>query len=395
MAKQPPKRPRAAAKTPKQAVETPVVTESGNVTADIIPPEVHAKAPPLPAPVQKTASPDPVAETPKPAPSQPAPEKTAPPPSRSGSRFLPLVLGGIIAGAAGFAVAYFYLPQTQTNLDDVLSSRDARLDALEQQVAALEPVDLTSVTDAQSDFAAQLAILQDEFAAMTADLNDRIAALDGASGGAAPATEGFEADISALRAELAELSDMARTELDSARAEAAAIEENAAAAARNAAGRAALARLQTSVESGAPLGAALTDLQDVLGEPVPDSLLAVQDGMPSLAALQDSFPDYARSALTAARAAGVAGEETSGIGAFLRNQFEVRSVNPRDGDTVDAILSRAQAALRNGMLGDTLAELDPLPDVARAEMSDWIALAETRADAIDAIETLASSLRDN
>ena len=243
--------------------------------------------------------------------------------------------------------------------------------------------------------------LQDDLATTAATLEDRVTALENRPAGSATgevssgATVEFEADVAALRAELSQLTDMARTQLDTARAEAAAIEQNAAAAARAAAGRAALARLQAGVESGAPLGAALADLEDVLGTSAPDALLALQDGVPTLATLQDSFPDYARAALTTARAEGVAGEDTSGVGAFLRNQFQVRSVNPRDGDDVDAMLSRAQAALRGGLLHDTLAEIAQLPAVARAELSDWLALAEARADAVAAIDMLAKSLSEN
>lgn len=312
-----------------------------------------------------------------------------------------MLLGGLVAGAIGFAVASLTTPSGQMDLQDLLAAQNARIDAVQQQVSGQQAVDLAPLEDGQADLAAQITTLQQNLTTTAQDLEERIAALE--DGPVSETTgnqqtgvaEDFEADVAALREELAQLTDMARTELDTARAEAAAIEENAAAAARNAAGRAALARLQTGIESGAPLGAALGDLEEVLGEPAPDALLAVQDGVPTLATLQDSFPAYARAALTAARAEGVAGENATGIGALLRNQFEVRSVNPREGDDVDAILSRAQADLRNGRLSATLSEIADLPEVARAEMSEWLALAEARANAVAAIETLATSLRDN
>ena len=203
------------------------------------------------------------------------------------------------------------------------------------------------------------------------------------------------ADMDALRAQLAEMANVAQIELDEARAAAAAIEENAAAAARNAAARAALARVQTSLESGAPIGAALGDLEAATGESAPSALLAVADGVPTLISLQDGFPEAARAALATARSEGVAGEETSGIGAFLRNQFDVRSTAPREGDGADAVLSRAEAALRSGRLADALAELSAPPEVARAEMSDWLSQAEARADEIAADDMLSSTLSDN
>jgi hypothetical protein len=388
MVKQPAKRPRAVAKSRKSSADTAAPVESAQVVssgADQVPPEYHA-------PITPDAPPE--KEQPQLAP-ETAVELPAP---KAGNGLLPMLLGGLVAGAIGFAVASLTMPAGTT---DLLAAQDARIAAIQQQLTSQQSVDLAPLESGLADLALQVTGLQDDLAATAATLEDRITALENSPAGSATgegssgATVEFEADVAALRAELSQLTDMARTQLDTARAEAAAIEQNAAAAARAAAGRAALARLQAGVESGAPLGAALADLEDVLGASVPDALLAVQDGVPTLATLQDSFPDYARAALTTARAEGVAGEDTTGVGAFLRNQFQVRSVNPRDGDDVDAMLSRAQAALRGGLLHDTLAEIAQLPAVARAELSDWLALAEARADAVAAIDTLVTSLSEN
>jgi hypothetical protein len=99
--------------------------------------------------------------------------------------------------------------------------------------------------------------------------------------------------------------------------------------------------------------------------------------------------------LATARSEGVSGEETTGFGAFMRNQFDVRSTTPQEGDGADAVLSRAEAAVRAGRLSDALAEISALPEVVRAEMSDWLAQAESRADAIAAVDILSTSLSDN
>ena len=376
MVKQPAKRPRAAAKPRKAPADTAALVESAqeaSSAADAVPPEYHARI--TPEKDQPHAAPEPAVLPPAPA-------------TRSG--LLPMLLGGLVAGAIGFAVASLTLPSAQMDLQDLLAAQDARIAAIQQQLNAQPDVDLAPLVAGQADLAALAAALEDRIAA----LETRPAASP-TGDPAGTSAAGFGADVAALRAELTELTEMAKTQLDAARAEAAAIEENAAAAARAAAGRAALARLQTGVESGAPLGAVLADLEDLLDAPAPAALLAVQDGVPPLMALQDSFPAYARAALTIARAEGVAGEDDTGVGAFLRNQFQVRSVNPRAGDDVDAILSRAQAALRAGLLDDALAEIAQLPEVARAELSDWLALAEARADAIAAVDMLAASLNAN
>ena len=59
-----------------------------------------------------------------------------------------------------------------------------------------------------------------------------------------------------------------------------------------------------------------------------------------------------------------------------------RVVEPREGDDVDAILSRAEAALRGGDIDSALAELGALPAVAAEKLTDWRARAEARAAAL-------------
>jgi hypothetical protein len=54
-------------------------------------------------------------------------------------------------------------------------------------------------------------------------------------------------------------------------------------------------------------------------------------------------------------------------------------------------LSRAEAAIKAGRVADALAELEALPEVARAEMTDWTARATQRADVLDAIATLSET----
>jgi hypothetical protein len=99
--------------------------------------------------------------------------------------------------------------------------------------------------------------------------------------------------------------------------------------------------------------------------------------------------------LATARAEGVSGEAEGGFVSFFRDQFDVRSVAPKEGNSTDAILSRAEASLRLGRLTDTLAEINALPVVARIPLSDWIGLAEARADALSAAATLSTFLNDN
>ena len=397
MAKQPAKGQKTPAKSGKPATSRKKPIESAaqkKPVIDAIPAEVHEKAA-VKAAAKTSSVPNiekPQTPAPKEMPSKPAPVQSQP---AQQSTFIPLVLGGLIAGGIGFAIAMTSGPQIDTSLQDRVTDQADAIAALEAQVAAPATVDLSSMEAAQSELAANL----EGMSAQLADLDARLTALEnlprGEGTASVPALATYEAEIEALRAQIAEMTGIAQTELDTARAEAAAIEENAAAAARAAAGRAALARLRTGMENGAPLGAALGDLEAAIGGTAPDALIAAQDGVPTLAVLQEQFPDVARAALATARSEGVSGEETSGLGAFLRNQFDVRSVQPQDGTSTDAILSRAEAAVREGRLADALAEISGLPEVARAQMSDWLALAEQRAAAIAAVDVLSTSLSDN
>ena len=390
MAKQPSKG-RKTPEEPKNAVKTEEGTPE-SVTAtkpmiDAIPAEVHNKA--APEEVKPAEAPVvPSVEKRKPAPepeTQPEAPKAAQPQQKGG--FFPLALGGLVAGVIGFAAATLTAPAPDTSLADQIAAQSSQISALEQRVTAVPAVDLSGIEAVQSDLAAQIA-----------DISERLTALEErpvGSGGSASAGEGVAGEMDALRAQIAEMTNAAQTELAEARAQAASIEENAAAAARNAAARAALARVQTALESGAPIGAALGDLEEALNQSAPDALIAVQDGVPTLASLQDQFPDVARAALATARTEGVSGEETTGFGAFLRTQFDVRSTTPQEGNSADAILSRAEAAVRAGRLSDALAEISALPEVARAELSDWLGQAEARANAIAAVDMLSTSLSDN
>ena len=380
MAKQPAK----SRKTPQKPKTKPAVAKV--VEADIVAPEI----------VETPAVEDLVSEI-EPEILEPVIEATEIPaapfaePAKSGSA-MSAILGGLVAGAIGFGAAYFVLPKPDMTLPAKISAQASEITELRDQIAAVPAPDLSGVEAAQAATADAMVAADERITALETRLND-LSNRAGDSGSLS--TAAYEAELDALRSEMENLRGTAIAELESAREQAAEIENNAEAAARAATGRASLARIQSGMETGAPLGEALDDLAAALQADVPAALMAVRDGTPTLAALQSDFPALARAALATARAEGVSGEAEGGFASFLRNQFDVRSVAPKDGDGTDAILSRAEAILRQGRLTDALAEVGALPEVARAELSDWIALAEARADALAAAATLSTSLNDN
>ncbi len=395
MAKQPAK----GRKTPaKRSTAKPRATKAAEkvTEAEVVVDEVASEAQPAEAPAveeQVTEVEAPQELTPEPE--TPKVEKPAQPPvlePKQGGSAMPAVFGGLLAGAIGFGAAYFVLPQGDPTLAAKVSSQSSEISGLRDQVAAIPAPDLSGLETAQADTTAALTGLGDRITALEDRLDD-LSSRAGEAGSVSAAA--YEQELDALRAEMEELRGTAVAELGAARDAAASIEANAEAAARAAAGRAALARISGGLETGAPLGEALDDLAEAIQSDAPAELTAVRDGAPTLASLQAAFPEVARAALATARREGASGEPEGGFTAFLRNQLDVRSVAPKEGDGADAVLSRAEASLREGRLTDTLAELGALPEVARAELTEWQAMAEARADALAAAATLSTTLNDN
>ena len=316
--------------------------------------------------------------------------------------FLPLFLGGLLAGGVGFGAATYLNGQA----DDDMSSQIAALNAQLEELSGREEVDLAPLSGSLLEVESAVDQFQTSLDAAVSDLSARIDVIERQPSGDGTLQEAavaaYERDIQALRdqlnaqqAEMQGMLDATTQQLAETQQEAAAIEEQTVAAAKAATARSALARIQSALDAGSPFGAVLAELEAVSSEPIPPALTNVQDGAPTLAVLTSEFPESARAALATARSEGASGETTSGFSAFLRNQFSVRSVVPQEGDSVDAILSRAQSALSEGRLNEALSEVASLPEVARVELSDWVAQAELRADAVDAAATLFTSYNTN
>ncbi|MYK33225.1 MAG: hypothetical protein F4051_16420, partial [Boseongicola sp. SB0670_bin_30] len=167
--------------------------------------------------------------------------------------------------------------------------------------------------------------------------------------------------------------------------ETSALEAGGASAAGN---RFAIARLRAAVETGAPYSDVISTMEGV----PPELADHARTGIPTLHALRQEFPSAARAALAASRS--ISGEGTVGdrIVTFLRHATNARSLTPREGDSADAILSRAEAHVAEGDLPAALAELDSLPGAPRAAIAGWVAKAEFRLAVLGAIDVLAGGM---
>jgi len=331
------------------------------------------------------------------------------------------LIGGILAAGLGFAAARTeildpYLPESwQAGKNDAViadlqasaADHTAALAALQSDLGAIVIPDLTPLQAQLDAIKATVAPLRAETEAMGTkfvDIDARLAPLDNRLSDVEkrPLTDSVsQAAIAAYERELAALQQSMATQraevealIDSARAiktDARTMEENAAAAAQFASNRATVARLRGALDDGSSIAPMLAELA-AAGVSVPEDLTgAARDGVATHAALSAAFAPAARAALSAARAQGGDG----GLGGFLQRQLGARSVEPREGNDPDAILSRAEAALINGHLPQALAEIAVLPDEAQAEMGNWVTLATIRAAALSAAAALAQSLNTN
>jgi len=387
------------AEAPKAESTKPAVTDTTKDKVETASPSKEA---------EKKAEPTKQTEAPKASDVSSKPPQTTPPepakttqaePQKSGSVFFPMLFGGIIAGAIGFAAAEMNVlglrpdrttnPDVQTAFEADLAAQQARIAALEQATpetsAAPEMPDMSPVEDALEEITANVAAL-----------TTRIDEIENRP--VRPAAQAPELDTSAFEAELAGLKASVETQRDEIQKlleNALSVEEATAQAAQAATAQSAISRIVSAITTGQPFATEVAELQAIGTQDVPPALSDVgETGVVTSANLQDRFPDAARAALSAARANAPTGEG-SGFGNFLKNQLGARSVTPREGDDPDAVLSRAEAAMRDGRLADALTEVQVLPAEAKAPLADWIADAQSRQAAQDAVDTLTQRLTAN
>ncbi|QIE40944.1 hypothetical protein G5B39_02595 [Rhodobacteraceae bacterium SC52] len=287
------------------------------------------------------------------------------------------------------------------------------------QIEALSGT-IETVQGGISDLEARLGALDTRLA----DVNERLSAVEKrplteSSETAKQAFAAYERDLESLRAalddqqstnnqlakELEDRAAVAQAEVDAAAQRAAELQqqaeeqarvaaEQAEARANRAAVREAIASLDASLKTGTGYANAL----QVLGEnaEIPEPLAAAaDDGIASLTQLRDSFAPLARDALDASRRETVDDGIADRLVSFLQVQSGVRSLDPREGDSPDAVLSRAEAALADGDLSTTLSELGKLPPSGQDAFADWTARAQEYLAVTEAADTLVNTLLAN
>ena len=321
------------------------------------------------------------------------------PKERKRSVFFPMLLGGAIAAGLGFAASEYDVlgtrAQSAAELQSAMEAQQARIAELEARVEepATLPESLPQVDALREDLTASreaLSALQSQLA----EIDSRLTTVEkqpATGGDNQVAVAAFEREMEALRASVAEQ----RSEIESLLDNAQTAEEATAAAAEAARAQTAMTQMNAAISAGRPFEAPLAELQQAGVEDIPETLReSAAGGVVTLANLQARYPDAAREALATARAA-VPEEGEGGFGNFLKRQLGARSVAPREGTDADAVLSRAEAAVRDGRLTDALAEIDTLPAPAQDAMAEWLADARARQAAETAANELSQRLTAN
>ncbi len=132
--------------------------------------------------------------------------------------------------------------------------------------------------------------------------------------------------------------------------------------------------IRLALASGDAFSHAVNSLAGRPGIEVPPALSDIAaSGTPPVAELRRRFPEAAYGAIQAS----VLAETGDGLAersiAFLRSLVVTRSLEPREGNEVDAVLSRMEARLEEGDLEGVLREGLSLPEDASASMADWLA----------------------
>ena len=324
---------------------------------------------------------------------------------RKSSGVLPLVVAGFICAGLGFGAAILSQPsnpiwpmhpdvaQFRNETTGKITGIDTRLNALEGRLA---DVDQRAIGDVfQSDLDELSAFYDQRFLEIASQLENfdkRLAALEKSTIESAIPDElvaQYQAEVKRLKETL----EVQRESLQQFMSETAETANEVTQRAKGTIARGILAQIRAAIDAGGPFDTAIQEFDEQVGEALPNQLRSLaQEGVQTYQELRDSFAEAARSALNAARDEVNENEGFMGIGNYLRKQFQARSVTPKTGDDADAVLSRAEQALRENDLNGALNELDALPDAARDQMQPWIDQARERQDALEQLDILSQEI---
>ncbi|MDG1936316.1 MAG: hypothetical protein P8I83_07880 [Paracoccaceae bacterium] len=337
---------------------------------------------------------------------------------------LPLIFFSILSGGVGFIAAYlvFFLgifslgsssEDIRASLSKVIASNTNDVERVtttvqRQEMDIVQAIKKIDALDAQVIFNREMAEAQAPFGIRMQTLEDqlnsielhadsitkRIWALENKPIGEIVSESvigAYNNEVTALQSSI----QAQRDQVDKLIAQASAKETQALEISQTTMARIALAEVQTALEKGMPFVTELNEFAKLTGRRVPPKLSELADtGAVTIAELNAQFPPFARKALTAQRAGSSENRLSAGWADFLKSQFQARSVSPKEGNDADAVLSRAEDAVRQGNLAKALEELSNLTSPAKDKMAQWSNQAVARLAAADAVKLLLVSIEE-
>jgi len=314
--------------------------------------------------------------------------------------FLASLAGGVLAGAIGvgigFGVSDWLRPISYEDLQERILTLESSIVAQSSQLTATT----SDVLGRLDDLAGQVSTLAVEVAdAENAALLSRLSTfperlesveaqlqeitIETGDAESKEVMRSIEEEVTTLKVSVTKLEDSLEDMLtDVVRREERAVEQE-----RKADARAVASRILVALDHGGAIEDYISEL-DSLDVSIPEELAIAPNGIATLERLQSTFPDLARQALSLAR--GSSGE--TGVWAFLKEQLQMRSVTPREGAGVDAVLSRVEAELNSGNVEKALVELEAVPQIVLEEFQHWIDEAQTRVAAQTAVDRVLQDL---
>ena len=341
-------------------------------------------------------------------------------PEKEKSPIFPMLMGGIITSTIGFGAAYYLFTSnimtnwitindvqselsvnitenknsislnTKTNVDQStkLQSIIAKLETHSAQFEALN-VSLTSMVNL-SKTVDDLKVRIENIEMLTADISQRLAEIE-----KRPVTATLSSEVIATYnsevTKLIETMVAQREEVETLLGEATAKKAQASEMARRTQANLTFNTIQTLFKTGESFAIELDEFSKLTDAQIPAALQKIAgEGVQRLEKLTETFPEVARAAIAAERSGDSYDGTIHSLVGFLKSQLQARSVTPKEGRDADAILSRAEAALREGKLDKAIEELQALQSPAKEAMAEWQAKAQQRLNLLHALNSLSA-----
>jgi hypothetical protein len=300
------------------------------------------------------------------------------------------------------------IDEMQAKLDELASAEPAtvaptpdpaiaqRLDELEASLSALTdtagsasgPVDQAAANEAARKADEALQQISELQAAINAGgatapgASEDIAALKDEIGKVAPELQRIDGAVSELGGRIQSVEESVNTQILPAMEtvkKAAETAERGQAIAKSVSARA----LTSVLEQGGEFSGELAAAEALAGpSPASEALASVAaQGLPTKAELLAGFQPLAN---TMIEGSTLPPDDAGVVARFMasaKSLVKVRPAGPVEGDTVSAIVSRVEAALKSGALEEAYSQWETLPESAKSVSADWAARLKMRIDA--------------